>query len=83
MALTDRQKDTIQQALKGKIQGGCPMCGDRSWQLQDSLVHTPAVSIGGSVSLGGGNLIPLAQVICTNCGFVAFHAAGGLGIDLS
>lgn len=81
MGMTDRQKQTIQQSLQGKGFGACPMCRQGGWQVGDELVHAPTTSLGGGMSLGGPH-IPMAQIICTNCGFVSHHAVGALGIKL-
>ena len=82
MALTDRQKNSIIENLKGKVKGGCPLCGARNWNMADELCAVPATSLGGGMAIGGP-MIPMIQVICTNCGFVAHHAVGALGINLS
>lgn len=81
MGMTDRQKQTIQESLQKKGFGACPMCRQSNWQLGEDLVHAPVTSLGGGMALGGPH-IPMAQVICTNCGFVSHHAAGVLGIRL-
>lgn len=81
MGMTDRQKQTVQRALQGKIAGPCPMCRQANWQIAEDFVQTPTMAIGGGVALGGP-VIPMVQVICTNCGFVAHYAAGVIGIKL-
>lgn len=79
--MTDRQKQTIQAGLQQRGFGACPTCRQTNWQLGDDLVHAPTTSLGGGMSLGGPH-IPMAQIICTNCGFVSHHAVGVLGIRL-
>ena len=81
MSLTDRQKQTIQQALQSKGFGACPGCRQASWQLADDLVGIPTTSMGGGMAIGGGH-IPMAQIVCTRCGFVSHHAVGVLGFKL-
>lgn len=81
MSLTDKQKQSIQQNLESKIRGTCPMCGQSSWSLEDQLVATNATSLGGGLAMGGP-FIPLVQLVCTTCGFVAHHAVGALGVKL-
>lgn len=81
MGMTDRQKQTIQAALQAKGVAVCPMCRRSGWQVGEDLVHAPATSLGGGMSLGGPH-IPMAQIVCTNCGFVSHHAVGVLGIAL-
>ena len=81
MALTEREKETIMSNIKAKIRGSCPMCGGNQWNLENEIVGTVAASIGGGLGFGGP-YVPMAQVICNNCGFVAHHAVGLLGIKL-
>lgn len=81
MGMTDRQKQTIQQALQSKGFGACPLCRQNNWQLWDGFVQAPAVSLSGDIAFGGSH-VPMVQIICTNCGFVSHHAAGVLGIRL-
>lgn len=83
MSMTDRQKATIQEVLRQKGFGpSCPMCRNTSWQLHDDLVHSPVTVLGAAIMQVGGPVIPMAQLICTNCGFVSHHAVGALGIKL-
>jgi hypothetical protein len=81
MALTDRQKETIQSSLQSKIRGNCPMCNSSNWSLENQVVATTATSLGGGMAMGGP-YIPMVQLVCTNCGFVSHHAVGALGINL-
>jgi len=82
MALTQRQKTNIMESLRVKVKAPCPRCVQNYWQMQDELVMAPATSFGGGLAIGGPH-VPMIQVICTNCGYVAHHAVGALGIDLS
>ena len=81
MALTDKQKKTIHKNLEQKSRGICPICGQNAWSIQDEIVSTTTASIGGGMAVGGP-FVPMVQVICNNCGFVAHHAIATLGIDL-
>jgi uncharacterized Zn finger protein len=82
MALTKPQRETVLASLHRKVTGACPMCGQRNWTLGDEVVGSMATSLHGGVGIGGP-LIPMVQVVCNNCGFVAHHAIGALGIKLS
>lgn len=44
----------------------CPMCGTAQWQLQEKLFQLMEFSAGNIVI--GGPVIPVAPVICGNCG---------------
>lgn len=82
MALTERQKATITKNLHSHIKGPCPMCTRQQWTIGDEVVAIPASSLGGGMAIGGP-FVPLVQVICNTCGFVAHHAVGALGINLN
>lgn len=81
MALTDRQKQTILDNLRGKIRNPCPRCSQGNFTLGDEVVATTTTSLQGGMAVGGP-IIPMVQAVCTNCGFVSHHAIGVLGIDL-
>lgn len=81
MALTTKQKETIADRLR-RINAACPICSQRNWTIGDEIVGANSVSLGGSTVMGGP-FIPMAQVVCNNCGFVSHHAVGLLGISLN
>ncbi|MBW0164537.1 MAG: hypothetical protein HYI21_03225 [Sediminibacterium sp. Gen4] len=81
MALTTRQKEMIADKLK-RINGACPICSQKNWTIGDEIVSATSVSLGGSTVMGGP-FIPMAQVVCNNCGFVSHHAVALLGISLN
>lgn len=81
MALSEQQKETVLDNLKQKVRGVCPMCGKNQWTLGDELVASIAAGAGGGLGIGGP-YIPMVQMVCNNCGFVAHHAVGYLGIKL-
>lgn len=80
MALTTNQKEIIVRRLE-TINAACPICAYRAWTISDEIVSAMSVSLGGSTTLGGP-FIPMAQIVCRNCGFVSHHAIGVLGIDI-
>lgn len=78
--LNEEIKQELAKTLTEKIgQFQCPMCHKGPFSLVDgyfspSLLnqyHTPAISMNG---------IPMAAVVCDNCGFVSFHALGAIGL---
>lgn len=81
MTLTESQKGTILASLQAKIKGACPLCSHSNWTLGDNVVAATTTSLGGGMVIGGP-FVPMVQLICTNCGFVAHHAIGALGIPL-
>lgn len=82
MALTERQKETVLDSLRGRIKGGCPMCASTEWTLHDEVVSTMTSSLGGDAAIGGRH-IPMVQLVCNKWGFVGHHAIGLLGISLN
>jgi len=79
MALTSKQKETIVKKLQTVSNGHCPICQKNSWTIWDEIVSANSVSLGGTTAFGGP-YVPMVQIICNNCGFVAHHALGALGI---
>ncbi|HEX2878364.1 MAG TPA: hypothetical protein VHO25_02395 [Polyangiaceae bacterium] len=51
----------------------CPMCNDASWTFTGVEVGNQ-VSPGGGIRLGGGAVVPRANLVCNSCGFVASYA---------
>lgn len=82
MALTDLQKETVKEALGNKMKGSCSTCLQNNWTIGDELVASVVASLQGGLGLGGP-YIPMVQVICNNCGFVAHYAVAKLGISLT
>lgn len=81
MALTTTQKESISNRLR-ELNGSCPICQQRTWTIGDEIVSATSVSLGGSTVMGGP-FIPMAQIVCNNCGFVAHHAVALLGIEIN
>ena len=57
------------------------MCANNQWTLGDEVVVPIAAGMSGGLGIGGP-YIPMVQMVCNNCGFVAHHAVGSLGIKL-
>ncbi len=45
----------------------CPMCKARQWNIQERSFELREFH-GGNMVLGGGPIIPVVPVVCTNCG---------------
>lgn len=57
----------------------CPRCGHKKFTLIDGYFnHTLQDNLSGLVI--GGKSIPSAVIGCVNCGFLAQHALGALGL---
>jgi predicted RNA-binding Zn-ribbon protein involved in translation (DUF1610 family) len=68
-------------ALRGKgvFNRACPSCGEKK------IVAFPKVAVlqvSDTVTelWSGGRTLPSAVTVCSNCGFVALHAFGALGL---
>ena len=83
MSLTVRQKEAIMTSLNSKgINANCLRCGKNQWDLGNDLVATIPTQPGAGMAIGGQH-VPMVQMICMNCGFVNFHAAGLLGVPIN
>jgi predicted nucleic-acid-binding Zn-ribbon protein len=73
MPLNHERAHRLQQWLSSRGIGfNCPMCGSTQWE-------TGEIVSGANVS-GQGNVLPIVQVICSNCGYVMFFAAMPIGL---
>jgi predicted nucleic-acid-binding Zn-ribbon protein len=54
------------------VNRNCPMCGSGEWE-------TGEIVSGTSVD-GSGNVLPMAQLVCQNCGYVVSFAAMLIGL---
>lgn len=57
----------------------CPRCGRPDFSLAPGLFSHPLQYKVSSLNLGGQN-IPVAVVVCNNCGYLSEHALGTLGL---
>lgn len=73
-------RDEIAKRLteKGALQP-CPRCGHKNFTVIDGYFNqTLQDDVNGLVL--GGKSIPCAVVGCVNCGYLAQHALGALGL---
>lgn len=75
--LTQQQKDAITAALKerGAVKF-CARCGNNNFGLVDGISMVPL----GQGTAPGGQSLPVAMVVCSQCGAVYAHALGVLGL---
>jgi hypothetical protein len=57
----------------------CPMCGHSNFTIADGYVRNEILDDFTNVTIGGTG-IPSIPIICTNCGFISYHALGVLGL---
>jgi predicted nucleic-acid-binding Zn-ribbon protein len=73
MALTHEQAHKLEQWMDSRgVNRKCPMCASGQWE-------TGEIVSGTSVD-GSGNVLPMAQMLCQNCGYVMFFAAMPIGL---
>jgi hypothetical protein len=79
MALTEEAQDLIAERLQevGAVLP-CPRCGGTVF----SLAREPnPVSVKAGISItNAGFTLPAVILVCSNCGFLAFHAITILGL---
>ncbi len=72
MPLSHEQAHKPQQWMAPGAQRNCPMCGSGEWE-------TGEIVSGTSVD-DSGNVLPMAQLVCGNCGYVMMFAAMPIGL---
>lgn len=80
MAVFDNYAPAVIQALQTRgLTGDCPMCKKNQWVVHEVPVSVPVYELGGSVKFPGTSM-PMAAMICRNCGFSGFFSLGALGL---
>jgi ribosomal protein S27AE len=75
----EQQKEVIRSLRAKGVDVACPRCNHSSFTLLDGYFNQPIQKELTGVVLGGPS-VPSIIVICTNCGFMAQHALGPLGL---
>lgn len=57
----------------------CPRCGTKSFNIIDGYFVHPLQEEPGGIVIGGQS-VPAVAVVCANCGYLAQHALGALGL---
>jgi len=79
-SLTQEQKQAIVDVLKKRgVPAACPMCRQNNWTVGDGYL-APIIQPDLHAMALGGQSIPSALLVCTNCGFMSQHALGILGL---
>lgn len=78
--MTQEEKDKIIRSLteKGAMRS-CPRCDKNNFSLLDGYFNHPLQANPATLMLGGLT-VPTIAIVCTNCGFLAEHALGSLGL---
>lgn len=84
MAVFDQYGPAVINTLRQRgMSGDCPMCKKNDWVIQEAPVSMPVYEIRGENEgkvVAGGTTMPLAAMICKNCGYTSFHSLGALGL---
>jgi len=79
MGLTKYQQEQVRSHIKSKVSGGCPMCGQRNWNIESDLQFLGALDPEYRQPIEGV-LYPLVTAVCGNCYYIAQFQAMRLGI---
>lgn len=79
--LSEKDKQRIADELtKRGATRACPRCGQSQFTVLDGYFNHPIQGeLSGNLVIGGPS-IPVAVVVCNNCGFLSEHALGALGL---
>lgn len=75
------EKDTIEAslAIHRKTGSKCPMCATSDWWTLDGYSTVDVQENPANVVIGG-RYVPVATIVCKNCGFVSQHSLFVLGL---
>ena len=76
----DRKSQIIAKILGKNPNIECTMCHHRHFALLDGYITENIQNNYKSIIVGGGTILPLATIICENCGFIAQYSLGALGL---
>ena len=81
MSFTPKERERIQAAIAARrpAVGTCPLCGYRTWSLQDGFVIPILQESAASLDLTGP-AIPSVVITCGNCGNSQFLNVIVLGL---
>jgi hypothetical protein len=78
MPMTQQQANKLTQWLQSKgVRGACSACGKNNW-APGGIVSAPEFT-GHAIAIGGPS-VPMAQLVCGNCGHVMLFAAVPIGL---
>ena len=78
--LDKKEKEKIIETLVQKVPSlECPMCHNRHFILADGYTML-GVQDSKEHWIMGGSVMPVIGLVCSQCGFISFHALGALGL---
>lgn len=79
MGLTGNQQQMVLNHIRSKVAGGCPMCGNRNWNIEPDLQYLGILDPEYKQPIEG-SVYPVVTAMCTNCHFVAQFSAMRVGV---
>jgi hypothetical protein len=80
MAVFENYAPAVIQALQTRgLTGECPLCKKNQWVVHEVPVSIPVYESAGNVQFPGTSM-PMAAMICRNCGWSGFFSLGALGL---
>ena len=80
MGVFDQYPQAVLSVLQQRgVNGDCPMCKKKEWIIHDRPAGVPVFETEGQLQFTGTSL-PVAVVICKNCGYTASFSLGALGL---
>ena len=80
MAPFDNFVPAVAQALQQRVaKPECPLCKHAQWVINDVPVSAPVFEKTGEIKFPA-TAMPLAALICRNCGYTALLSLGALGM---
>lgn len=79
MPLDESQKRNLRSWLDSKgARPTCASCGEKSWGAGE-VVSLPILDSGGRIV--GDSHVPMAQLVCVNCGYTMFYSTVPMGLS--
>ena len=80
MSIFANYAPVVAQAFQSRgLTGQCPMCKQNQWILHNVPVTMPVYESSGEIKYPGTSM-PMAAMICRNCGFAGFFSLGAIGL---
>jgi len=79
MPLSQPKLDKVVRHLQSKVRAGCPLCGERNWNVEQDL-HFLGILDPEYKQPVQGSVMPTVTVTCQNCYFCFYLPAMKLGI---
>jgi len=79
MGLTSDQERQVLAHIQTKVAGGCPMCGNRNWSLEQDVSFLGILDPEYRQPVEG-KIFPVITATCSNCFWVAHFSVKRMGV---